>query len=111
MAKLVVGINDLATLHPEVASEADGWDTSTVTEGSGKKMLWKCEQGHSWEAKVVDRTWKRSGCPYCSNNKLLVGFNDLKTKFPEIEKQADGWDPSAFLFGTEKNNFGNATTQ
>ena len=31
------GVNDLATLHPEVAAEADGWDPSTVTSGSNKK--------------------------------------------------------------------------
>ncbi len=30
MAKLVVGVNDLATLHPEVAAEADGWDSSKM---------------------------------------------------------------------------------
>ena len=29
-------------------------------------------------------------------------FNDLKTKFPEIAKEADGWDPSKVLFGTHK---------
>ena len=34
MEKLVVGINDLATLHPEIASEADGWDPKTITPGS-----------------------------------------------------------------------------
>ena len=38
MAKLVVGINDLATLHHEVAAEADGWDPSTVTAGIERKM-------------------------------------------------------------------------
>ena len=37
MAKLVVGINDLATLHPEIAAEADGWDPSKVTRRSGQK--------------------------------------------------------------------------
>ena len=38
MAKLVVGVNDLATLHPEVATEADGWDTSEVMPGCNTKM-------------------------------------------------------------------------
>ena len=44
MAKLVVGINDLATLHPEVAAEADGWDSSKVLAGTHKKMPWKCKE-------------------------------------------------------------------
>tara|TARA_Y100001968_G_C18737284_1_gene427251 strand:+ start:153 stop:272 length:120 start_codon:yes stop_codon:yes gene_type:complete len=39
LAKLVVGINDLATLHPEVAAEADGWDPKTITPGINKKCL------------------------------------------------------------------------
>tara|TARA_B100000700_G_C14457035_1_gene584320 strand:+ start:161 stop:262 length:102 start_codon:yes stop_codon:yes gene_type:complete len=33
MAKLVVGINDLATLHPEIAEEVVDWDPSTVLVG------------------------------------------------------------------------------
>ncbi len=33
------GVNDLATLHPEIAAEADGWDPKTITPGSNKKML------------------------------------------------------------------------
>ena len=32
------GVNDLATLHPEVAAEADCWDPSTLLTGSHKKM-------------------------------------------------------------------------
>ena len=78
MGKLVVGINDLATLHPEVAAEADGWDPSTVTIGSSKKFTWKCNQGNGWEANVKNRTSSnQSGCPYCSGRKVWVGFNDF----------------------------------
>ena len=40
--KLIAGINDVATLHPEVAAEADGWDPSTVHCESAKKLKWKC---------------------------------------------------------------------
>jgi len=29
----------------------------------------------------------QSGCPYCNSNRLLIGFNDLKTKHPEILKE------------------------
>tara|TARA_B100000965_G_scaffold380953_1_gene377973 strand:+ start:193 stop:318 length:126 start_codon:yes stop_codon:yes gene_type:complete len=41
MAKLVVGINDLATLHLEVAVELDGWDPSRFLFQSNKKQKWK----------------------------------------------------------------------
>ncbi|HGY5549738.1 MAG TPA: zinc-ribbon domain-containing protein, partial [Prochlorococcus sp.] len=72
MAKLVPGVNDLATLHPDVAAEADGWDPSTIHAGSNKKMPWKCEEGHTWNTTVVNRTGRGDGCPYCSNRKLWV---------------------------------------
>ena len=97
MAKLVVGKNDLATLHPEIAVEADGWDPSTMTYGSEKRMPWKCDKGHTWESQVSKRTIRKQGCPYCTNRKVWTGFNDLKTLFPEVAKEADGWDPSTVI--------------
>ena len=36
MPKLVPGVNDLATLFPDAAAEADGWDPSTFLAGSNK---------------------------------------------------------------------------
>ncbi len=103
MAKLIPGKNDLATLHPEVAAEADGWDPSKITAGSGKKLPWKCKEGHRWEVTVSSRISYKTGCPYCSNYKILVGFNDLKTKFPEVAKDADGWDPTTIGSGNSKS--------
>jgi len=67
------GVNDLATLHPEIAAEADGWDPSTVTSGSSKQMPWKCKEGHKWDAQPSNRTGSRkAGCPYCTNQKSGV---------------------------------------
>ena len=102
MAKLVVGINDLATLHPEVAAEADGLDPSLVHAGSNQKMRWKCDEKHIWTTSVSKRTGEGTSCPYCANRKIWVGFDDLQTKFPDIAKEADGWDPSKVLAGTNK---------
>ena len=36
------------------------------------------------------------------SSKPEKGFNDLKTKFPEVAAEADGWDPSIVLAGTHK---------
>ena len=33
------GVNDLATLHPELAAEAEIWDPSIVLPGSNKNVL------------------------------------------------------------------------
>ncbi len=88
------GVNDLGTVDPELAKEADGWDPTQVLAGTHDKKKWRCELGHSWTAEVKSRRPPDSrGCPYCSGNKVLAGFNDLATKIPELAKEADGWDP------------------
>lgn len=38
----------------------------------------------------------------CSGRTVLVGFNDLETKFPRIAAEADGWDPKKFTSGNPK---------
>ena len=96
------GFNDLATTHPELAAEADGWDPTTVVAGSNKKMPWKCEHGHQWEAVVFSRSHIETGCPICINRSLLVGLNDLKTVHPELAKEADGWDPATVISGSHE---------
>lgn len=51
-------------------------------------VWWKCELGHSWKIKVSSRA-NGSGCPYCCNQKILPGFNDLQTLNPEVARE---WD-------------------
>lgn len=92
-SKVLAGFNDLKTLFPELASEAFGWDPSTLTSGSGQKVKWKCSLGHVWAISPNQRTSRGSNCPFCSNNKVWPGFNDLKTLFPEIASEANGWNP------------------
>jgi len=98
--KVLKSFNDLATNHPAIAKEADGWDPTTVTEGIRKKLPWLCPQGHRYLAQVSNRTSSlKTGCPICSGRKVLSGFNDLASEFPEIAIEADGWDPSAISPG------------
>lgn len=47
--------------------------------GSGKKVWWKCQKGHSWKASIVSRN-RGNGCPICSNHELLAGYNDVGSK-------------------------------
>lgn len=95
MSKLQIGINDLATTFPNLLSE---WcyskniiDPSQIYYGSSKKMWWKCNNGHEWEATIVNRT-KGIGCPYCSGRKPIKGINDLLTVNPELCME---WDYEA----------------
>ena len=99
---LLVGFNDLKTKFPYIADQADGWDPTLTIAGTRLKKSWKCKLGHTWEATVSNRTFSNTGCPVCANLKLLTGFNDLKTRYPEIAQEADGWDPSAVMHGTPK---------
>jgi hypothetical protein len=99
---VLVGFNDLASVNPELAAEADGWDPTTLTVSSGKKVGWKCKLGHQWTVPVSGRTGRGRGCPICSNQKVLVGFNDLASINPELAAQADGWDPTTISVGTNK---------
>lgn len=102
-ARVTVGKNDLKTLHPDLAAEADGWDAQDFSSGSNKRLAWKCSSGHKWNATIAARTGKlRTGCPVCSNFKVEFGFNDLSTKFPELAKEADGWDPREIGAGSNK---------
>ncbi len=92
--KLLVGFNDLETLHPELAKE---WDyerngnlkPSDILGGGNKYVWWKCsEYGHPYRSSIHNRI-AGTGCPYCVNQKLLRGFNDLATTEPELVKE---WD-------------------
>jgi hypothetical protein len=97
--RVLSGFNDLATTHPQIAAEADGWDPSTVVPGSAQVRFWRCAQGHSWRARVGVRTGlslvsgKGTGCPFCLGRLPIIGLNDLATTHPELAAQADGWDP------------------
>lgn len=90
--KVLKGFNDLQTLNPKLAIE---WDNeknilkpSQVTRCSGKKVWWRCKLGHSWKIAISSRT-NGSGCPYCCNQKILSGFNDLQTLNPQLVGE---WD-------------------
>jgi hypothetical protein len=101
------GFNDLATTHPDLAKQADGWDPTTVTAGMAKKLNWICEEGHKWQATLNNRSTsvndlEETLCPICTGKKLLSGFNDLATTHPEIAKQAVGWDPSKVSAGSHE---------
>ena len=99
---LSVGVNDLKSQFPEFAEQAYGWNPEEKMSGSSERMMWKCAKSHIWESTIVNRTFNKTGCPICINQKLLTGFNDLATLHPELAAQAYGWDPSKTLSGSPK---------
>ena len=91
---LIPGINDLQTTHPEVAALWDEERNGALTpcqllSGSNKKVWWRCEKGHAWQAAPYSLTISGTRCPYCSGQKVIPGENDLVTRYPEI---ATLWD-------------------
>ena len=71
---VLAGFNDLATTHPELAAEADGWDPTTVAAGSHDKLVWRCSLDHAWKAVVKDRMRGR-GCPDCATTGYSPGLD------------------------------------
>jgi len=100
--KVLKGFNDLATEHPELTLDCDGWDPSDFFSASSRSKPWKCYLGHKWKAVIYERAIEGTGCPYCSNQKVLTGFNDLATTHPELAREAFGWDPKLIVAGTHK---------
>ena len=98
--KVLVGFNDLATLNPELAAQACGWDPTAVTQWSSKEVDWICEKKHTWLAAISSR--QRTGCPFCSGLRAWAGFNDLATTHPILADEADGWDTTTVTAGSKK---------
>lgn len=86
MNKVIIpGINDLNTIKPELAQELNNpKDGTTIHPGSHKKVTWKCNKNHTWDASVVSRVQSQSGCPYCSGRKPILGETDLATTHPKF---------------------------
>ena len=93
----------LATLYPKIAKQ---WDydknapllPTMFSRGSTKIVFWKCENGHSYDMAIGERTGKKLvGCPYCSGRRVAKGesFADVYPKIAEewnISKNTNGPD-------------------
>lgn len=86
--------------HPDVAAQAVGWDSSTVRTRERTRLAWRCPRGHVWEATPYSRAISGSGCPYCSGRRAIRGETDLRTLYPTLAAEADGWDPSTVKPGS-----------
>jgi len=94
--RILSGFNDFQTKYPQLVEELhptknEGFDPSTCSPTSPKKVWWLGKCGHVWDMSIGNRTQNNSQCPYCSGARVLEGFNDLKTKKPEL---AEEWHPT-----------------
>lgn len=84
-----------AKKHSDLMKEWDWGKNNAIANpnevscASNIKVWWKCKIcGYEWQAAIYNRHIGR-GCPYCANNVVWSGHNDLKTLYPELLKD---WD-------------------
>ena len=99
------GFNDLLSQYPEIAAE---WHPEkngdltpdAITYGSHKVVWWlriyydpalKKTFKFEWKSSIKSRTLGKADCPYLTGRKLLIGYNDLASRFPELIKE---WHPT-----------------
>ena len=76
----------LAQWHPARNGDLTPKD---VSPGSERKVWWRCERGHEWQACVYARC-RGDGCPVCAGKTVVAGENDLASRFPDLAAQ---WHP------------------
>ena len=85
--RVLLGFNDFETIckQKNLNTILGEWDysknsilPSEIYYNSGKKVWWKCETGHEWEASPRTR-FNNTICPVCKNKRLYKGNNDLET--------------------------------
>ena len=79
--RIIAGVNDLATISPEIARE---WDyelnkclpNEIYYNNQSKAIHWICSEcGHKWISKIKDRTT----CPECKRKKKQINVYDAHT--------------------------------
>lgn len=94
------GVNDLKTAAPLLAKQWHPTKNGTLTPdrilpGSSRKVWWRCQRGHEWQAEVQSRVAGK-GCPVCSGRAVLSGDNDLESYAPDIAAQWN-WEKNGLL--------------
>ena len=71
--------NSLTEKYPEIAGQWNFARNGSLKPemffaASGEVVWWLCDKGHEWNSIIRSRI-TGSGCPYCSNNLVLKGYN------------------------------------
>ena len=77
----------LAARHPSLLEEWDfekneisPWE---ISPANNAYVWWSCKQGHSWKAKISNRSALGRGCPYCAKRRATAHEN-LAVQHPEL---------------------------
>ena len=85
------GVNDLASVSPVLASEwcrekNGNLHPEDVSAYSSRRVWWKCDKGHSWQAYIHARTGQGTGCPECAGRKKIAERNRIARLRLETER-------------------------
>lgn len=85
----------LAIQYPEVAAlwhptKNGGLTPAMFSPHTNTRVWWLGNCGHEWDSPITVMT-RGCGCPYCHGLRVLKGFNDLETLYPDIAAQ---WHPA-----------------
>lgn len=87
----IPGETDLLTKDPELSLQVSPNNQHTPAEisyYSTQKILWRCkDHGHEYIARLDKRIKSNYGCPYCSGQSVLRGFNDLQSTYPHLAEE------------------------
>lgn len=76
----------LKDASPELAFElVDQSLLNIISFSSHKVVQWRCSKGHIYDLSVNYRQSGR-GCSYCSNRKVLIGYNDISSH-PDVARE------------------------
>ena len=96
--KVLKGFNDFASCCPDLLNEWDyelndkkGLQPDEITYGSKTKASWHCKTCNGYYEMTVNHRTSGHGCPYCAGMRVLTGFNDLQTKYPDLIDSEWDW--------------------
>lgn len=86
--KAIPGVNTLAALRPDIANNWGSGNAKTPDEVLCKSYFWanwccpNCKG--EYKAYVADMVNGKARCPYCSNERVLPGYNSFAAKHPDL---------------------------
>lgn len=93
--RVLPGYNALTDTHPELVKE---WSPNnergpeTFTKDVGVYVKWICPKCNGeYAASISSREVADDACPYCKNDKPLLGYNSLADTHPKL---AEEWSPN-----------------
>lgn len=98
---------NLRTTHPDLCKE---WHPTLngnlrpedVLPGSNKKVWWRCNHGHEWQASVSKRALRGDRCPDCYHRVSMAQmrvFAELQSIFDDVRlgETVDGYELDVYL--------------